>query len=284
MPQPANTPIAPANRSGTCPTTRAPPSTHSRKWRCCGSMIAASRGPMPKNPGSNMSTSVEHAVAAHVVGRRRATCAGHARRRSARSRSRSTRQSSPAGDALPERRRRRVRRGTGPPCRRWRCRSRPGPRLHRRVRLSRSSRHPSPSSLPPRRDSARRRIAPRSVPVGRGRRRPRSPLRRPVPSAAAEVGGERAHGREAEDVGERQRHRRRVGEPAEHLDGEQRVAADVEEVVVAADGRARARRPRCRRRAARRRRPAARSATSARRAPMPAVGRAAPCGRSCRSA
>ena len=55
MPQPANTPIAPAKRSGGCPASSSASQATSRNWRCCGSMIAASFGQKPKNSASNIS-------------------------------------------------------------------------------------------------------------------------------------------------------------------------------------------------------------------------------------
>ena len=80
MPQPANTPIAPSKRSGTWPDVSSASHADSRKCRCCGSMIAASRGPMPKNAASNGSTSSSDAVAAHVVRVVQHVLAAHRRR------------------------------------------------------------------------------------------------------------------------------------------------------------------------------------------------------------
>ena len=56
MPDPPNTPIDPANPSGVCADDSSASQAHSMKCRCCGSITAASRLPMPKNSGSNWST------------------------------------------------------------------------------------------------------------------------------------------------------------------------------------------------------------------------------------
>ena len=68
MPQPANTPIAPSKRSGTWPDVSSASQQHSRKWRCCGSMIARVARADAEEPGVEHLDVVEHAGAAHVVG------------------------------------------------------------------------------------------------------------------------------------------------------------------------------------------------------------------------
>jgi hypothetical protein len=57
MPQPAKTPIEPSKRAGGWPASSSASQAHSMKWRCCGSVIAASFGPKPKNPASKPSSS-----------------------------------------------------------------------------------------------------------------------------------------------------------------------------------------------------------------------------------
>ena len=231
----------------------------------------------PEEPGVERLDVVEHAGAAHVVGvvehRVRARRRPRARRGTGRRGSRRRRRRAARA------RRRSARRGTCPAM----------PTMAMSVSATSagvvSVVGSSVVALRPRHGLARRAPAGASR-RGRyrsGRRRPARPGRRRRSLQRAEVGGERADGGEAEDVGQRQRRAGGVAEPAEHLHGEQRVAADVEEVVVAPDRRARARRSRCRRRASRCRRPAARWRPGAS-APSAGVGRAAPCGRSCRSA
>ena len=65
--------------------------------------------------------------------------------------------------------------------------------------------HHPPRRSPPRRASARRRIAPAVACRSARRRRAAAAARGAGALQRAEVGGERAHGREAEDVGERER-------------------------------------------------------------------------------
>ena len=221
------------------------------KWRCCGSMIAASRGADAEEAGVEHLEVVEHAVAAHVV--RVVEHAARARRRPrSSSSSRSTRQSSPAATRRHSSSTS-ARRGSARPCRRWRCRCRP-PRPAAIVVGHQLVPRPDRRRVGRARAGASRRGRCRSAPPTAGA----SPLGGAVAvEQRVEVGGERAHGREAEDVGERERRRRGVAQPAEHLDGEQRVAADVEEVVVAPDGPLELGRSRSRRRGARCRRPAA---------------------------
>ena len=57
MPDPAKTPIRPGNDSGAWPASSSASQATSRKWRCWGSMIAASRGLKPKKPASKSSRS-----------------------------------------------------------------------------------------------------------------------------------------------------------------------------------------------------------------------------------
>ena len=64
---PTNTPVRlPASRSGACPACSSASQATSSSSRCCGSMLRASRGEMPKNCGSKRSTCVEEAAAARV--------------------------------------------------------------------------------------------------------------------------------------------------------------------------------------------------------------------------
>src|SRR4051812_28881883 len=65
---PPNTPIEPWNRLGTHPALSSASQAHSRKKRCCGSMISASRPEMPKNSASKRSTSSSTAPALTTPG------------------------------------------------------------------------------------------------------------------------------------------------------------------------------------------------------------------------
>ena len=67
MPEPPNTPMRPENDSGTWPASSSASQATSRKCRCCGSMIAASRGLKPKKPASKSSMSCERRAGLDVV-------------------------------------------------------------------------------------------------------------------------------------------------------------------------------------------------------------------------
>ena len=80
-----------------CPRSPAPPGAVSSSRRCCGSIVAASRGEMPKNCGSKRSTWCEEAAAPRDHLARRLRGRGRSRRRR------------PSGRAAPRRPRRRRR-------------------------------------------------------------------------------------------------------------------------------------------------------------------------------
>src|SRR5436190_20736406 len=63
IPQPAKTPIDPPKAKGSYPACSSASQAHSRKCRCCGSIIDASLGLKPKNSASDLSTPSRTAAA-----------------------------------------------------------------------------------------------------------------------------------------------------------------------------------------------------------------------------
>ena len=217
---------------------------HSRKWRCCGSMIAASRGEKPKNPASKHSMSSSDAARLDVVRDRKARRAIDARGQQLVVGEQ--RVPAPLGLAQVRQNSSTVARarGNGQPCRRWRFGRRSRivrlvdelvPRfLVRNALLSRCARpallrRPRTHRRPPREPGATGLGARLSADGGR-----RAVVASPPSRCAAS----------ARMVGKR--NRSVIGElaveaclaVAVHLHHQQRVAAEVEEVVVEPDLRA----------------------------------------------
>ena len=221
---------APPAAPGSQPASSSASQAHSRKTRCCGSMTSASRGVKPKKAASKRSAPAEHPLGADVarIGEQRGIDPGGGQLLVGEER-RSTRRRR-AGCARARRRRaapgkRPARPTMAIPCRR-RC---------SRMLFSHARSH-SLISLRPRRCPRACwscRIASRRVSV---RARAGLGLLRGAGGAAAFQAARQAlDGRVAEQLDDRDVAPGRLAQPALQAGDQQRVAADLEEVLLDAD-------------------------------------------------